>query len=522
MALIVGRNPNDEAPIISMNYPEHFEADSVQEAVALAERLQAADEYNIFRGQIVDWPMRSSFCRRAPAERTAAERKFLEFAAFVHGTPELEALRGDRFGVMAIAQHYGIPTFLVDFTTKATVAGWFASDGKPVEGRRSVIYLAHEEYLAEHYRDRLPLLKTLRIAVDNLWRLQAQSGLFLHLPYADDPELDTWLAEGFGSIRFRYRGPLGEIPESAIYPNRKSRLEVLFDGFTTEQKLRESQARLRALGMQIIPPPDAATPRPAAAFVGEQAPPVHPSWAASRTVAWSRPPAETFRRQDHPPEVLLEARSDALKDGNPRALQRQLAARIQEFMASHPNARAGFVNFRLCLSDSGTCLDHCAHPESRLRRTVGQDLADCWDGMRVFPYPDWLLCNALAYLATSWLKVHGAGLSLYQTTQALLGTNLFIEFGLAIGGQHATVAVPEEEFITALRSDLPDLLKPELHDRKTKPDLLLHEVLEPARLFDFERFVELFGYRLVPGQFLMRQREVVLFSPTGIDRLGNR
>jgi len=110
-----------------MPYPEHFEVDYVETAVALAEKLQTEGDYDIFRGQTTDWPMRASFCRRSPPQRKEAEARFLEFAGFVHATPELAALRGDRFGVMAIAQNYQIPTFLVDFTSKPAVAGWFAS-----------------------------------------------------------------------------------------------------------------------------------------------------------------------------------------------------------------------------------------------------------------------------------------------------------------------------------------------------------------------------------------------------------
>jgi hypothetical protein len=505
-----------------VNYPGHYKVDSVNEAIALAEKLAAAGEYNIFRGQTADWPMRSSYCRLASPELDGAQKRFLEFAAFIEKTSELASLHRDRFGVMAIAQHYGIPTLLVDFTTSPTVAGWFASHGNPKEGRPSVIYLAHDEYIAQQYRDTLPQLRLLRIAVDNLWRLQAQSGLFLHLPFANDPELDGWLAEGFGSIRFPYRGPATDIPESAIYPARKSRLEVLFDGFITEENLRKEHANLKAMGLRIIRPPETEQPRPAPAFVGDYAPPAHGSWTQSKLMAWLRPPPENFRRQDSPPELTLEVTANALKSPDSRTLQRQLAACIQQFIATQKNARMGFVNFHLQL-DSKTWLDDCVHPDSRLRRTVKQDLADCWDGMRCFPYDDTVISNALAYLAMAWARIHGCRQSLHQIVQDFLGPDeLLAEFGLAVGGQHAIAPVPKTEFIAALRDDLLDLLKPEFHNFRTAPSKLLHQVTEPRRLFDLDRFVTLFGYRLVPGQFLFRQRNVVFFSPAEIQRLGNR
>jgi hypothetical protein len=503
-----------------VSYPGHYQVDSVDEAVALARKLMGAGQYSIFRGQTVDWPMRSSYCRLRPPEQADAKQRLVEFAAYVHSTSELAALHWDRFGVMAIAQHYGIPTVLVDFTMKPDVAGWFASHGDPSkEGRPSVIYMAHEEYVARRYRDRLPQLHLLWIAVDNLWRLEAQSGLFLQLPFADEPELDEWLLEAFGSIRFPYRGPASDIPESAIYPSRKSRLEVLFDGFITEERLRKVHASNEEAGLQLVGP--WRMERPAPAFVGEQAPPVHESWTPSRIGPWLRPPAERFRRQDNPPEVLLEVGLEGLKQTDPRVLEKQLATQIESFMAGQENARMGVVNFRLYLSESETWLDDHIELGSRLRRTVKQNLADCWDGMRRFPYSDTVICNALAYLATAWVRVHGCHQSLTEA-EDLWGNQLFVELGLTSGGQHTSVAVPETEVIAALRSDLLDLLKPEFHDLRTKPEQLLHQVIEPGRLFDFDRFVTLFGHRLVPGQFLHRLRDVVLFSPAGIQRFGNR
>ena len=55
-----------------MPYPHHFAVDSVEEAVALAEGLRAKDEYNIFRGQTEDWPMRPGAIRLKPPEREMA------------------------------------------------------------------------------------------------------------------------------------------------------------------------------------------------------------------------------------------------------------------------------------------------------------------------------------------------------------------------------------------------------------------------------------------------------------------
>jgi len=411
----------------------------------------------------------------------------------------------------------------VDFTTKPAVAGWIASHGNPPPpGRFSILYLAKEERLNSIYQDRLPLLRTVRISVDNLWRLQAQAGLFLHLPYEDKEELDGLLADGFSSIRFPYNGPLHQIPEAAIYPEPKSRLEILFDGFTTEQRLRTAQSKLRSLGLRIVPPAEPATVREAPAFLEGSPPPIHSSWSQDRLVGWLRPPPESFRRQDNPPQLILQAATEEMQDENALALQNRLALTLQEFMAAAKNARSGFVDFRLCLQESNDFLDGCPHPESRLRRTVRQDLADCWDGMRLFPYSDAILAQALSYLATAWFLVHAGHRTVYQTLKALLGPMLVVELGMAVGGQQVSVPLSELECSGAFRADLANLLKPEFSQHLAKPQIFLHQVNEPSRLFDFDQLVTVFGHRLVPGQFLLRQREVVFFSPAGLERLGNR
>jgi len=57
---------------------------------------------------------------------------------------------------------------------------------------------------------------------------------------------------------------------------------------------------------------------------------------------------------------------------------------------------------------------------------------------------------------------------------------------------------------------------------RKKPDRLLHQVIEPERLFDFERFSRFFGHRFVPLQFIIRQGPAISFSPMDLNRLGNR
>ncbi len=486
----------------------------------MAEELRASGKYDIFRGQTQDWPMRSSFNRLDARGRAAAQERLMEFAGFVHETAELEAMRGDRSAVFAVAQHYGIPTVLVDFTTEPAVAGWFATDGDPPEeDRQSVIYMARVADLQTIYGEALPDLYPVAIDVANLWRLQAQAGLFIHLPFEDVPELDKWLADGFGSIRFPYSATTSSIPRAAIYPDRRSRLEVLFDGFLSEERKRQANKAYERMGLGLVEIPADERLGKAPSFRTGGPPPVHPSWSDEKLAGWAHP-EEEFRRVDQPARLGLEFEPTALETAEPAELAAEQARVVEAYLSEHPDARLGPLDVEVALAGSGELLTGRRHPDSREREppTVGDDLAYCWDGMRRLPYSDRDLAQGLAFLATIWACVHGGGRTIYALHQS--GT--LLELGLARGGQHGHAFVETPELKAALRSDLPELLLPERLGAIDKPTLLLHEVNQPQRLFDLDRLVSLFARRIVPGQFVMRRTKVILFSPARLERLGWR
>jgi hypothetical protein len=78
------------------------------------------------------------------------------------------------------------------------------------------------------------------VTVDDLWRMQAQSG---HLLY--------WPREGvehyydLDRIIFTHDSSLYTIPEERIYPTRKSALELLLDEFITMSLMLDNQRYLR-------------------------------------------------------------------------------------------------------------------------------------------------------------------------------------------------------------------------------------------------------------------------------------
>ena len=128
-----------------------YSVSGLAEAVELAEELRASRMCDWFRGQTRNWPLQSSFVRRDNAGQEVARERLARFHGWLQGVPELDAIAANTDAVLAVAQHYGIPTNLVDFTTEPSVAAFFAGARSPATqggGRRRL------HYLPEHPRAR--------------------------------------------------------------------------------------------------------------------------------------------------------------------------------------------------------------------------------------------------------------------------------------------------------------------------------------------------------------------------------
>ena len=172
---------------------EVYEAANIEEAVELAYKLKAEGRYNWFRGQVLDWPPVSSLYRVLESgdseKKEKSARREEMFSNWVGKIPELRYLQAlehvhDAFAIM---QHYGIPTYYIDFTTDPGVAGFFAADtaSPPTEGK-SCIYCLNADDLMSLWDSIKDLdfrkgcsVELVEIDVRNLWRLQAQQGVFL-------------------------------------------------------------------------------------------------------------------------------------------------------------------------------------------------------------------------------------------------------------------------------------------------------------------------------------------------------
>ena len=129
-----------------------YAVNSVEEAVALAERFRGEGRYDLFRGQRENWPVVPSLARLDEAGQEDASDRIKLCFSWLQKQPELSALadREDPSIVdqkYAVAQHYGLPTLFCDFTLEPAVAGYFASSEPQAAEGTSVIVCCNSEEL---------------------------------------------------------------------------------------------------------------------------------------------------------------------------------------------------------------------------------------------------------------------------------------------------------------------------------------------------------------------------------------
>ncbi len=123
---------------------------------------------------------------RDDVDLTSAEERLDRFFGWIRSTTGLEAIASDERAMYAVVQHYGIPTHFVDFTTDPDVAACFAFDTRheiPPGSLSAIVSLDTEDLLRVALPDDMLKPSCERIHVADLWRLRAQSGVFLVCPY---------------------------------------------------------------------------------------------------------------------------------------------------------------------------------------------------------------------------------------------------------------------------------------------------------------------------------------------------
>jgi FRG domain len=516
--------------------------ENLEQAVRYARQCQDEGEFDLFRGQVERWPMVPTLLRLPDSGRDEAEQRLDRFFRWIEGSPDVAAMLPTLQSRYAVAQHYGLPTSLLDVTSEPRIAGHFAShtDRAPASGTESCIYCFHSERIrdkaSEMYRkavedgfaeDDIDLPFHFALDVSNLWRLQAQFGSFVVAPdwLANEPELRV-LEHVFEAtaLVFPYTGPFVALDQRLVYPDRKSALEIRLDEWFAQEDVAEYQRAARAAGHLVVDAQGAESmlremDLEALGFKPEVVELMklrtggtsdsifdpsmevgpEPSWLDEAIIGpWMEEVEERFHDTYTEEQRLLVTDADAALD----VLESSCIEQVQLTLSSDPTARLRTVRWRIVDRDGRDVPspdDGEGNPSDPERPKAGDWLALAWDGMRALPFDDEEVAIALGRLAAA-LAWEARGREGWTPEDAM-----YLDLVLPMHFD-PVVVLPEAAFAWALRHDLKLLLDERWQHLADDPRQLLLAVENPRLLFNFERWRRVFAIYLIPIQLLMNAR----------------
>ena len=485
---------------------------NLEEALSLVRAARSASNVWL-RGQCYPWPPCSSLSRIELSELQMRDpaRRLSDFLDWVDRTSEVQRDLSNDTKAIATAQHYGIPTYFLDFTTSPAVAAFFASDyTTEPPGPEACIYLLDLKELADHAsRESRQNMESLQVypideAVPNLWRLESQEGKFLNAP-------GKWW-EWFEMDRVVFpREAANSRHRTRIYPRERSALELRLDGFFQWERIRTGQEWIRENYPQLATVYASTNVGIRSRYMKADTGP-HNSWRELEPGVWSDRGVEEYATTIG---YTIGLGRDLL---SAPGLHTNILGNICQFIDKGVLPRdksALFVcEFEVGLLVSGD-LKH-----------LDQSLQRVWDGMRRLPYAAEQIARAMANAV--WLASDGVGwwqVAAGKSPAAVLAERLkedwiMIELG-SDSDSYSRAVAPSRALRRALRSDLDGVLNTSGQALNGDLRYLLQVVREPQFLFDAEHFVDVLAEYLIPSQALLASAgSPVLYSPREIKILG--
>lgn len=490
-----------------------YKAGSRLEAIELARSFLRRGQYNWFRGQVSNAHLVVPVLLRPTTNQEHANRRLDQFFSWVSQTLGLETIAADEMATLAVAQHYGIPTHLVDFTLDPEVAGFFAYDSPKVipENSESVIVcLNTEDLMNVALPDGMPKPQCVSIDVTDLWRLQAQHGVFLVCPYAHFEEV----VYGFDRIVFSYGRP-GSIDRTTIYPARKSQLEIALDHYFAEERLARRLCLLEERFKPLVRLATSVSPISSywsSAIEGEID--QLASWKVDVITPWALLPDERFGHWTGR-TICVDIGDLALhrKELGPEA-RRRIFDEVLERIEGARTDPAAWELTTTAISPEG---DPIIAPE------LSSALERLWDGLRTLPFGNEQIASAAANCVAFWAVADfyptgKLGLSDDQA-ERVLGQHRHVGIGGA--GGYTKSYVSKKGLLGALRPDLPKFLASEFRAQFMEdPSMIVEWAWKVDHLYDFHALADLVATEMVPYQVLFRTDDPVFFSPARIERIG--
>lgn len=494
--------------------------DSLEEALQLAEDYKKSGKYNWFRGQTGLWPLVSSANRLNDKDRNEAEEKLKRFDSWAF----TKNLFTDFDSSEAIAQHHGLKTMFIDFTTDPKVAAYFASEEVNYkEYQYSCIYCLNTEDFNDSLKDikkffpNLPEYpRLLDIDVDNLWRLEVQKGKFLYQPCLNF----DWFYS-LHRIVFKVKeNDIKTYDKSYIYPEIKSPLEEKIDGFILNEKTKTNLEhlydfinQLKESGMyfEMFEADDELYIKE---FISDEDKLLRYSWSEKEIKLWKEITIEKYQDTNTTENILLKIDSFKNIDENKVKIYNQ----ILNMLNAKKDIRKKAISFIIEDNEKNIKLIEKFEKHANL----------IWNGMRRLPYEN----DDIAKVISDLVQI--LDLSMYEYEQ--LNKN-FLKIGFSDITGSGNIAFVNESFLyEAMRDDLQEFIVKKTKDVRT----IIYHIRSPQLLYNFELLKRLFVESIIISQVLYgskidvcydvdcnykqncdySKKDFVIFSPTEVNVLG--
>ena len=505
--------PNSRKDIITENIDVHtyikeyvkelkhkdIVVDSLEEALQLAGEYKRSRKYDWFRGQTGLWPLLSSANRLNDEERNEAEEKLKRFDNWSYANN----LFKDFDSSEAIAQHHGLKTMFIDFTTDPKVAAFFASDEINYKGYEySCIYCLNTEDFNDSLKDIKKFFpdlpdypRLIDVDVDNLWRLEAQKGKFMYQPVVN---LDWFYS--LHRIVFKVKkNDIKLFDKSYIYPQVKSALEERLDGFILNEKTKENSEylhnvidKLKKTGahIEILEVEDELYIEE---FVIKDRLLKH-KWEQKDLELWENRIIEKYKDIYTTEKFLFKIESFEKIDENKFIINEQLSKLLNE----NQDIRQKAIKFLILDNEKNIELIEKFEKYSNL----------IWNGMRKLPYEN----NDIAKVISDLIQILDISVFEYEKFD-----KDFLKIGFSdIVGAGNSAFVNENFLYEAMRDDLKDCI---IEDTKDVRSIIYH-IRDPQLLYKFEAFKKLFVDSIILSQVVYGGNDFVIFSPTEIKVFG--
>jgi hypothetical protein len=482
-----------------------YRTKDINEAFKLAEKFQRSGKYNLFRGQAKDWKVIPTAGRLSKEEFQESKAQLERLFYYFNSETSLKKYCKGIDDFFAIAQHYGIPTNYIDFSERIDVAFHFATNSqsnKPLENC-SIICLNEKDFsefveFTKILFDKNKVIPPYIIKknIENLWRLQAQSGCFLFTPYY---QIESFY--DFDRILFPFSSPFNKISKQDIYPNRKSELEIMLDlYFNKERRLNQSK-KFQAFLKEFDIPVKEITPNNPFEILNNKK--VHTSWYSSTYKKWNFRLNEKWQPSQYKKEVKLNI---PLKLSKKEAFQSIKATLKEQFENSK-------VNRKTPLS-----FDILTRPELSVKKTyiIKRSCERIWDGTRNLPYTD----MEIFAIISNYLLLEFYDQKVKQGFKDDEDNLITLEMTNKYGSSTRFKAVPNN-IIKAYRDDLDEIIVK--YPIRPIPIELLFHINRPRYIFDFKKLIELFKKEIVANQVFENRLDnhpVIFYSPAQVRLLG--